>query len=314
MLYTHIMSEAPGDVIFTGSGKPKDFSRRDFLKVAGTTGAAVVVTLSTGGCAAPGVDFTPLQVEATRQAMLPEGQRIVDNLPPWTLSGITRLTIEQLQNNSGAVDTLGGSGQIYCETKNHIVILTAEHVGKGILWGDVTFDFPFGYQRKAIHVDATIGAPGGKAPTDNDWWIEEISKPSNVEAGQLRPIRYIIVRKPKDDENFVVRPEYSVLAPPKETLNKGDIYYAGGFPGETNHDLTFTELKFLKETKNTEKSGEVKLFQFEGFTAKGMSGAAVTNSRGEVAGLLSSLNSNLTNIIPFKNYLQFQEIFSVINK
>lgn len=302
--YSHTMSE-----IHVGQ-YPK-LSRRDFLKVGGA--AATGALLASCG---PKPDLTHIQVQATKQALEPEGKRIADLLPQWILSGLTRIEITPLELASVSTRPVG-TGQVYIETPTHLVVTTAEHVGRGIFWKNLDVSFPFGYENRSIHIDAGIGAPNGPAPTDDDWWIQAVTKHSDVERGVYHPIRAIVIRKPVGFKGYVTRPEYGVLKPYTAEIKRGDIFYCGGFPVDTQGKLVFAEMSYQRDTKLPDH-GDIKFHEFEGPLGEGMSGAVIMTQKGECVAVVSGSvqEKNIATVygIPFAKYNPLQDVLSILQK
>ncbi len=276
-----LMAESKNDsnIVYTGSG---NVSRRAFIKLVGAgLGAAALA-----GCASR-THLSPIEVQATQQANTPEGQRIADLLPPPFLSGLAQINITSLERYSGDGTQSVGAGQVYFETDTHLVLLTAEHLGKGMFWKNVDISFPYGDQMKQLRVDARIGAPNGPKPTDTDWWIENVSPESDIDTGIYHPIRAITIKKPVGFKQYVTRPEYTKLAQDQAEPKQGDIFYCGGFPAGTNGSLTFTELKYKGITTVPHLSGDLRLHEFKGAADDGMSGAAIVTQNGKCLSLLT---------------------------
>ncbi len=286
-------------------------SRRDFIKLMATgVGGALLAS-----CNGRDSNLSPIQAVSTQQALAPEGQRIMDHLPPFILSGLARIEIKSL---SYAPQTKIGTGQVYLETPTHLVLVMAEHIGKGMAWHSVDVSFPFGFQTRNIHIDARIDAPNGPKPTDRDWWIRDITPYSDVENGILHPIRAIVIRKPAECTQFVIRPEYGILEPDPKSPTKGDKLYCGGFPGDTRGQLVFTELIFKRDVPVPEFGSEFYYHEYRGAAAPGMSGAAIVTSSGTCVSIFSrgsnDASERLVYGIPFAKYNPLQNILSMLQK
>jgi hypothetical protein len=267
--------------VLTGKDILPSFLRRDFLNVASIFGVAVLL-------AACGVDpdQSLIQAQATRQAELPEGERIENILPRWELSGLTGIHITPLTQASSYKAPFG-TGQVYMETKDHLVVVTAEHVGRGVVWRNVRLSFPFGYENTQINIDARIGARNGSTPTPDDWWIQGMTDYSDPDNGIYRPIRAIVIKKPDGYDQFVTRPEYGVLTPYTGELRKGDRYYCGGFSTDLRGGLVFSEVKYQGETTSPDYAGGLPLYLFNGPGDNGMSGSMIMTKRGESVAIVS---------------------------
>ncbi len=286
----------------------EELTRGEFIRIAATGVAGGLLA-----ACAPNLNLSPIQAETTRQTLLPEGKRIADLLPPWMLSGLARIQITPLERASGAMISPVGTGQVYIETRTHIVVSTAEHVGKGIFWKDVDLHFPYAYQAPNIHVDARIGVENGPKPTDEDWWIQAVTRSSDVDNGIYHPIRSIIIRKPVGFDGYVTRPEYPILRAYQGQPKRGDIFYHGGFPTSTGGRLVFSELQYQTDTKLYD-GGEIEFNEFRGSSDEGMSGAMIMTESGECVSLVrggrQDSHTQVVYGIPFAKYNPLQDILS----
>lgn len=312
MLILMAESGNESEKIFTGSARaPGHMTRRDFLKLAGLVGTTTLLA----ACGASS-DLSPIEAQATQQANTPEGQRIADILPPSLLSGLTHINITAQESYHVVGDQNVGTGQVYLETDSHLVVLTAEHLGKGIFWKYVDLSFPYGDQMKQIRVDARIGAPNGPVPTENDWWIENITPESDVQNNIFHPIRAMVIKKPAGWDQYVTRPEYGTLTPYQGEPASGDIFYCGGYPAGTGGSLTFTELKYKGMTTVPHLSGDLQLHEFKGAADNGMSGGVIVSRNGECLSMLSGgrADGKIVWGIPFVQNLPLKDILPFTGK
>lgn len=243
-------------------------------------------------------------------AFLPEGE-IEKKIPHDLRTGIARLEITGMVPYGVAQPTKVGSGQVLAETQDHLVINTAQHVGRGVGWERLDVAFPWGVSNKGQTIDARIDAPNGPKPKDTDWWIQEM-----FDTG---PIRTIIIRKPRGTNIFVVPDSYGYAKAATQMPKKGDVFYMVGFPKATDlnpvaSELTFTEVISARELPDA----GIDLFAFSGAAGFGESGAAIFTPDGRIAAFLSrgpeeGEKGPLLGI-PFVNYkyLDIAGIFKII--
>lgn len=279
---------SPDDIVYIGSS----FSRGDFIKWAGLMGLGALLA----ACNPKATGLSPIEAQATAQANLPENQRIERFFPPELLRGLGWMRIEPLADAVGVEQRAVGSGLVYYETETQLGFLTAQHVGQGIFWETLILNFPYSTGTNRIWVDARAGAPKGRNPTNDEWWISD--------DGSGLPIRAIVIQKPEGFTEYVTDPSFR----PKvstETPKKGEEYYLGGYPIATNLNPVFSTLTF--QGFGNISGADIPLYEFKGPAGDVMSGGPIIDKAGAVVALLSRGSSigskSMAWGIPFKDHL-----------
>ena len=304
-----------GETVFVGQADATNVipavTRRDFLKLAslGTTSIAFLLS----GCEPASDTILTVKDYLAWQDSLPENQRAENLIAEWLKRGIGNAYFDPLADMVGTQTADTATTQVYMETPENLVLMTDEHVGR-YLWKGLHVKFPFGQSNRNLVIDARIAAEGGPKPTDEDWWIQNVTAHSDPDKGIFHPIRTIFIKKPKDFSGYIVGNDYEVLRAPSKEPQPGEKFIVGGFTGESPR-LVASVLEYQRTTDKGEvRDAVIPLYQFKGFARYGMSGSVIINGQGKIAALLQGgfTKNNIVYGIPYASYQPISEVNSVL--
>jgi hypothetical protein len=285
-------------------------SRRDVIRIG--FGAAAAVAGGKLISAATRDTRSPIQIEATAQAKLPDSERYEKLVPKWLLERTGKIKITAQEPYGIIPKQEGGTVIKYFEKNSMVALLTAEHIGATYNWRGITLEFPYARNNPLIPIDARLNAKNWATATPDDWAVLYHSPHSSSDLTSLHPIRLIVAQKSLGSLGGQTQDDEKLLQAYPGVPQKGEKVYILGYPEANKGQLAVNELTFERVTKPEEvQYAGIPLWEFRGLVGSGYSGAPIITKDGLVVAIHSGAELNDPTravAIPFNQFQPIQEI------